>query len=68
MNARKVIEDHFKMAKKEIVSALETRMVNLLETIKEIETEDLGPMTNLKKMLDTDLATTKRCITEGDLF
>ncbi len=65
MNATKVVENNFESAKKEIIAALETRMALLLTTIKEIETQDLEPLTNLKQQLDEDLATMKNLITEG---
>ena len=65
MNATKVVENHFESAKKEIMAALETRMVLLLTTIKEIETQDLEPLTNLKQQLDGNLAKMKALITEG---
>ena len=65
MNATKVVENHFESAKKEIIAALETRMVFLLTTIKEIETQDLEPLTSLKQQLDGDLATMKNSIQEG---
>ena len=67
MNATKIVQNNFEIAKKEIIAALETRMVFLLTTIKEIETQDLEPLTNLKQQLDGDLATTKNLITEGSL-
>ena len=66
MNATKVVETHFESAKKEIIAALETRMTLLLTTIKEIETQDLEPLTNLKQQLDKDLAMMKNLITEGN--
>ena len=66
MNATKVVETHFESAKKEIVAALETRMTLLLTTIKEIETQDLEPLTNLKQQLDKDLLMMKNLITEGN--
>jgi hypothetical protein len=65
MNATKVVENHFESAKKEIIAALETRMVFLLTTIKEIETQDLEPLTSLKQQLDGDFATMKNSIQEG---
>ena len=66
MNATKVVETHFESAKKEIIAALETRMTLLLTTIKEIETQDLEPLSNLKQQLDKDLARMKHLITEGN--
>jgi hypothetical protein len=66
MNATKVVENYFKLAKKEIMAALETRMTLLLTTIKEIETQDLEPLTSLKQQLDGDLVAMKNLITEGN--
>ena len=66
MNATKVVETHFELAEKEIIAALETRKTLLLTTIKEIETQDLEPLTNLKQQLDKDLAMMKNLITEGN--
>jgi hypothetical protein len=66
MNATKVVENYFESAKKEIMAALETRMTLLLTTIKEIETQDLEPLTSLKQQLDGDLVAMKNLITEGN--
>ena len=65
MNATRVVENHFESAKKEIFTALETRKAFLLTTIKEIETQDLEPLTNLKQLLDNDLASMRNQIAEG---
>ena len=64
-NVKKVIEDRFEDTKNQVIAALDSRMIFLLTTVKDIERKDLEPLKNLKEELGGDVSTMKALIKEG---